>query len=141
MQIEVPPAQGPRTGWLASTLRDRVVQIGVAAWILFSIAIPLLATRTVPFDQPDLARFPYSWRVWGEITGPIFVLILIGVIFALTHGRSVDVGRRGPEKAAAWRETVAVLVYGAAVFIAGKFVGRLVGVHGLGLHLSAACLD
>ena len=138
MQIEVPPAHGPRTGWLASILRDRVVQIGVAAWILFSIAIPLLANGTVPFDQPDLARVPYSWRVWGEITGPIFALILIGVIFALTHGRSVDVGTRAPEKAAAWRETVAVLVYGAAVLIAGKFVGRLVGVHGLGLHLSGS---
>ena len=139
--IGIPPAQGPRTGWLASILRDRFVQIGVAAWILFSIAIPLLANGTVPFDQPDLARIPYSSRVWGEITGPIFALILIGVIFALTHGRLVDVGTRAPEKAAAWRETVAVLVYGAAVLIAGKFVGRLVGVHGLGLHLSAACLD
>jgi hypothetical protein len=90
MQIEVPQAHEPRTGWLANILRDRVVQIGVAAWILFSIAIPLLATGTVPFDQPDLARVPYSWRVWGEITGPIFALMLIGVIFALTHGRSVE---------------------------------------------------
>jgi len=136
--IEAPPAPGPGSGWLATILRDRIVQIGVAAWILFSIAIPLLANGTVPFDQPDLRRVPYSLRVWGEITGPIFALILIGVIFALTHSRSVDVGTRAPEKAVAWRETIAVLLYGAIVLIAGQFVGRLLGVHGLGLHLSGS---
>jgi hypothetical protein len=41
----------------------------------------------VLFDQPDLARIPYLSRVWGEITGPVFALILIGVIFALTRDR------------------------------------------------------
>jgi hypothetical protein len=127
-----------RRGWLAQILRDRIVQIGISAWILFSIAIPFLAHGTIPFDQPDLARVPYVWRVWGEVTGPIFALVLIGVIFALTHSRSVDVGARAPEKAAAWRETLAVLAYGAVVLIGGQFVGQALGVHGLGLHLSGS---
>jgi hypothetical protein len=71
MQVEVPPAHGSRTGWQVSC----------------GIAVPLLANGTVLFDQPDLARIPYLSRVWGEITGPVFALILIGVIFALTRDR------------------------------------------------------
>src|SRR5215469_5548456 len=135
---EIPPGQIRRAAWLAPILRDRIVQIGISAWILFSIAIPFLARGTIPFDQPDLARVPYVWRVWGEVTGPIFALVLIGVIFALTHSRSVDVGARAPEKAIARRETFAVLVYGVVVLIGGQLVGRALGMHGLGLHLSGS---
>jgi hypothetical protein len=134
---EVPPPTQPH-GWLAQVLRDRIVQIGIAAWIVFAGSIPFLARGSVPFDQPDLAGVRYSLRVWSEILGPIYALILIGVIFALTHGRTVDIGSRIPDKIAARRETIAVLVYGAVVLIAGQFVGRWLGVHGLGLHLSGS---
>ena len=136
------PAQLPSPpesrAWLARVLRDRIVQIGIAAWVLFAVSIPFLARGTVPFDQPDLAGVRYSLRVWAEILEPLYSLILLAVIFALTQGRSVDVGTRTPERAVARRETFAVLVYGAIVLIAGQFVGRWVGVHGLGLHLSGS---
>jgi hypothetical protein len=135
--VEVPPEE-PRTGWVASVMRDRVVQIGILAWIIFSIAIPFLAHGTVPFDQPDLARVPYSGRVWSEIAGPVFALTLIGVIFALTQGRTVDVGTRAPEKAVARRETVGVLLYGFVMLVTGQLVARSLGVQGLGLHLSGS---
>lgn len=135
---DVPPALGQSQGWLARILRDRIVQIGIAAWIVFAVSIPLLARGTNPFDQPDLAGLSYSSRVWSEVLGPVYALILICVIFALTHGRAVDVGSRVPERIAAWRETIAVLVYGAVILIAGQFVGRLLGAHGLGLHLSGS---
>ncbi len=132
------PGQGQQGSWLARIARDRVVQIGIAAWILFSVSIPLLGHGVVPFDQPDLARSPYAMRVWSEILGPIYSLILIAVIFALTQGRSVDVGTRVPDATTAKRETLAVLVYGALVLIAGQFLGRWLGLHGLGLHLSGS---
>jgi hypothetical protein len=135
---EVPPAPGQPQRWLAQILRDRIVQIGIAAWILLSALILLLAHGTVPFDQPALAGVPYSLRVWGEILGPVYALILIAVIFALTHGRTVDIAVQVPEKSVARRETIAVLVYGTVVLIVGQFVGRWLGIHGLGLHLSGS---
>jgi hypothetical protein len=137
MSEGAPGPTQPR-GWLALILRDRIVQIGIAAWIVFSVSIPFLARGTVPFDQPDLAGMHYSLRVWSEILGPVYALILVGVIFALTHGRTVDIATRVPEKSIARSETIAVLVYGAVVLIAGQFVGRWLGVHGLGLHLSGS---
>jgi hypothetical protein len=63
---------------------------------------------------------------------------LIGVIYALTHHRHVDIGIRAPERSVAVRETIGLLVYGGVVLIAGQFVGRLFGVNGLGLHLSGS---
>jgi hypothetical protein len=88
---EIPPSLGQPQGWLARILRNRVVQIGIAAWIVFAVSIPFLARGTVPFDQPDLAGLSYSSRVWSEVLGPVYALILICVIFALTHGRSMFV--------------------------------------------------
>ena len=47
--IEAPPAPGPGSGcWQLSF----AIASFKLAWILFSIAIPLLANGTVPFDQP-----------------------------------------------------------------------------------------
>lgn len=135
---KTPPSLRQPQGWLARILSGRIVQIGIAAWILFGITIPFLARGSVPFEQPDLAHLSYSSRVWAEVVGPVFALILICVIFALTHGRAVDIGSRVPDRVAARRETIAVLVYGVVILIAGQFVGRLLGMHGLGLHLSGS---
>jgi hypothetical protein len=135
---EIPPTLGPSQGWLAGILRDRIVQIGIGAWIVFAVSIPLLARGTVPFDQPDLARTDYSLRVWSEVVAPVYALILICIIFVLTRGRAVDIGSNVPERNVARRETFAVLVYGAVILVAGRFVGQLLGVHGLGLHLSGS---
>jgi hypothetical protein len=135
---DVPPTPQQSREWLARILRDHIVQVGIAAWIVFAVSIPFLACGTIPFDQPDLAGLRYSLRVWSEILGPVYALILIGVIFALTHGRTVDIGSYVPDRVAARRETTAVLVYGAVVLIAGQFVGRSLGMSGLGLHLSGS---
>ena len=130
----------PRPGgnWLARLMRERGVQIGVAVWVVFAAAIPLLAPGAVPFDQPWVASLPYAARVGAEILGPLFSLILIGVTYGLTRRRTVDVAARAPERTIALRETAGVLVYGAAVLIAGQFVGRLFGTHGIGLHLGGS---
>lgn len=131
------PRLAPGDG-LAQVTRNRTVRVGLAAWILFAAAIPFLAHGSVPFDQPLIAQAPYAVRVWNEIFAPVFALMLLGVIYAVTRNRNVDVGTRAPERAIAMREAAGTLLYGAVVLIAGQFVGPLLGVHGLGLHLTGS---
>jgi hypothetical protein len=130
--------QTPPGNWIARILRDRTVQIGLALWIGFAVAIPFLANGTIPFDQPMLAPMSYRTRVMIEIIGPVIAFIFIAVTYALTRRRSVDIGARAPERAVALRETVGLLLYGAVVLIAGQFTGRLAGTHGIGLHLAGS---
>lgn len=121
-----------------SVLRSRIVQIGLLVWILFAAAIPFLAPGEIPFDQPMQAALPYRARVGFEIFGPLFALIFVGVTYLVTRRRSVDIAARAPEREIALRETVGLLIYGAAVLLAGRLVGRLAGTHGMGLHLSGS---
>lgn len=127
-----------RGNWLVRLLRDRTVQIGFTVWILSSAAIPFLTHGAIPFDQPMLAAMSYRVRVLLEILGPLFSFIFIGVTYALTRRRSVDIALRAPERAIALRETLGLLLYGVAALIGGIFVGRLLGVHRIGLHLTGS---
>lgn len=119
-------------------LRDRTVRIGIAIWVLFSGALLYLTRGGIPFDQPWASGASYSSRVGTEVLGPVFAFIFIAVTYALTRRRNVDVGARAPERAVAMRETISLLVYGAIVLVGGEFAGRLVGSHGIGLHLTGS---
>jgi hypothetical protein len=132
-----PPAKPP-SNWIKRTLSDRIVWIGLAVWAVFSAAIPYLAHEAIPFDQPALAALPYRARVMIEIMGPIFAFIFIGVAYALTRRRFVDLAARAPERSVALRETLGLLAYGAVVLIGGVFVGSLAGNHRIGLHLAGS---
>jgi hypothetical protein len=121
-----------------SVFRNRIVQIGLLIWILFAAAIPFLAPGEIPFDQPMQAAMPYRARVGFEIFGPMFALIFVGVTYLVTRRRSVDIEARAPAREIAMRETLGLLIYGAAVLLAGQLVGRLAGTHGIGLHLSGS---
>jgi hypothetical protein len=127
-----------KTEWLITMLRNRIVQLGIAVWILFAAAIPFLAHGVVPFDQPALSRMPYSTRVAVWILGPLFSFIFIAIGFAVTHGRTVNIGERAPERATALRETFGLLVYGAVMLIVALPVGHMVGTHVIGLHLTGS---
>jgi hypothetical protein len=135
---KTPSAQTPRGNWLVRVLRDRVAQVGLAVWLVFAAATPFLAHGVVPFEQPMLAAMSYRTRVMVEILGPVFAFIFIAVTYALTRRRSVDVATRAPERAVALRETVGLLFYGAAVLVTGQLIGRLLGPHGIGLHLAGS---
>jgi hypothetical protein len=135
--VTTPPAKPP-SNWIKRTLGNRIVWIGLAVWVLFSAAIPFLAQGVIPFDQPMLATMPYQARVMMEVFGPIVAFITISVAYALTRRRLVDLAARAPERSVAFRETVGLLAYGAVVLIGGVFVGRLAGIHRLGLHLAGS---
>lgn len=127
--------------WLRRLLCDKFVWLGLAVWAVFAAAIPFLAHGTIPFDQPWLASMHYSTRVALWITGPVFALTIIGVTFALTHHRAIEIGVRAPERSVALRETIGLLIYGALVLIAGLFLGRIIGRHRIGLHVAGSMLD
>src|SRR6202047_4299067 len=121
-----------------SVRRNHIVQIGLLVWILFAAAIPFLAKGAIPFDQPMLRATPYQARVMFEVFGPLVALIFVGVTYLMTRRRSVDIAARAPERAMAMRESVGLLIYGAAVLMGGRLVGRLAGTHGIGLHLTGS---
>src|SRR5580700_6915095 len=106
MSTTIVPPSKPPSHWIKRTLSDRIVWIGLAVWIVFSAAIPYLAEGAVPFDQPALAGLPYRARVMIEVMGPIAALLTIGVVYALTRRRIVDIAARAPERSVALTETL-----------------------------------
>jgi hypothetical protein len=124
--------------WLRRLLCDKFVWLGLAVWAGFAGAIPFLAHGTIPFDQPWLVSMHYSMRVAIWITGPVFALTIIGVTFALTHHRALEIGARAPERSVALRETIGLLIYGAIVLVGGVFLGGVIGGHRIGLHLTGS---
>ena len=122
----------------ASILRSPVVWIGILIWIIFSAAIPPLTDGTVPFDQPMFAHMPYRARVGYEVIGPAIAFIFIGVTWALTRRRVVDIAARAPDRSIALQETVSLLGYGGVVLIGGIVLSRLLGTHRIGLHLTGS---
>ncbi len=138
MSTTIAPPAKPSSNWIKPALSHRIVWIGLAVWIIFSAAIPLLAQGIIPFDQPMLAALPYRVRVIIEIVSPVFAFIFIGATYALTRRRFLDVAARAPERSVALRETLALLAYGAVVLIGGVFIGSLAGTHRIGLHLAGS---
>lgn len=122
---KISPAARPPSGWVKRTLSNRIVWIGLAVWIVFSAAIPLLAHGVIPFDQPMIATLPYQMRVMIEVFGPVVAFIFIAVVYVLTRRRVMDIADRAPERSIALRETVGLLTYGALVMIGGVIVGTL----------------
>jgi hypothetical protein len=119
-------------------LRNRIVQTGIAVWIIFAAAIPLLAHGAVPFDQPGLTREPFAARVYSLIISPLVELIFVAVAFAITRRRTVVIAERTPARDIAMRETIGVLIYGAVILVAGQFAGRALGMQGIGQHLTGS---
>jgi len=65
------------------------------------------------------------------------VLLLMGVVFALTRKRNpAKVAARSPEHVVARRETLLLLGYGLLALAAGFVLPRMFGWHPFGLHLA-----
>jgi hypothetical protein len=119
-------------------LRNRIVQTGIAVWILFAVAIPFLAHGAVPFDQPDIVREPYAARLYYLVTAPLVEFIFIAIAYAITRRREISIAEHAPARDAAMRETVGLLVYGAAITIGGQIAGHAIGMQGIGQHLTGS---
>ena len=109
---------------------------GAALWVLCAGLAELLSHGHLPFPSPALAGLTRPEIFFLPLIGLGWVLFELAVIYLVTRRRAVpDMASRVPSRATAWREMLALIVYGAAVLIAGVFVGHAIGHHAIGMHL------
>lgn len=109
---------------------------GVALWVLCAILTELLGHGHLPFLCPALAGLGRAEIFFLPLIGLGWVLFELLVIYLVTRRRAVpDMASRVPSRAVAWREMLVLITYGAAVLVAGQFVGHAFGRHGIGMHL------
>ncbi len=130
-----PPASGIRY-----VVRQRSLWIALLIWCLLSGAAILLCRNGVPLDRPELAATPPITDVLNNSVGLFSIILLIGIVSFLARRRPVpNLTERAPERGVAWRETLAMWIYGAVVLFAGRIIGQHYFGEGLALHLNG-CL-
>src|SRR5271170_4568587 len=133
--MTIPPAS--RTKYL---VRQPSLWIALVIWCLLSAAAILLCRNGVPLDRPELATTPPVTDVLNNSIGLFSIILLIGVVSLLTRHRPLpDLAERAPERGIAWRETLAMWIYGAVVLLAGRILGQHYFGEGIALHLNG-CL-
>lgn len=136
MSSDKPAQPAAQRFWLAALFAQRSIQLALGAWVLAIILILVLSQGALPFDRPVLAGLPLVAQIIAQQTQLVFALVVVGVVYLITRKRALpDMASRAPAHALARTETVAVLVYGAAVIGIGQLVGRTFGSQGIGLHL------
>ena len=109
---------------------------GVALWVFCAVLTELLSHGHLPFRSPALAGLTRPEIFFLPLIGLGWVLFELVVIYLVTRRRVVpDMAARVPSRTTAWREMLALTGYGAAVLVAGVFVGHAIGHHAIGMHL------
>lgn len=125
--------------WFANLLRERSVQVAVLLWVAASFAVFPLSGGKFPLYRPALAKFSLRFQVIAPIVVLAFIFVQMGVTYFLTRRRTVpDMAARAPEREVARREVWLVWAYGAAVLLAGRWIGLRLFGEGIGLHLNGS---
>ena len=125
-------------GVLASLLRRRSVRITAVCWLAVNALVLAVARDVLPFDWPAAASRTAVGRLVDANLALAEVLMLTALVCWLTRGRAVDVAGRAPRRSDCARETVLLLLYGAAGLGLGFVLARLAGWHPFGLHLAGS---
>jgi hypothetical protein len=135
-----PPPIPTRSGrGPAALLRRRSVQLAAACWLAGNATVLAIADGALPFDWPAGATRTVAGRLVDANLALVEVLLLTALTCWLTRRRTVpDLADRAPQRPAAARETLLLLVYGAAGLGLGFVVARLAGWHPFGLHLAGS---
>jgi hypothetical protein len=131
----------PRSGsWFVSLLRERSFQLAALLWLVCTFAVfPLSAGGKFPLNRPLLANAPLAVQVIVPVVGLLLVFVQMSVAYFLTRRRSIpDMAARAPDRAIAKREVWLLWTYGAAVLLAGQWLGLRLFDEGIGLHLNGA---
>ncbi len=115
---------------------QRSVQIALGAWLASILLVILLGRGGLPFDRPLLAGRSFAEQLINAHVQLADAVFLIGVIYLMTRRRPLpDLQNRAPSRASSIREMLLSLGYGIVVLVTGQAGGRIVGSHGIGLHL------
>jgi hypothetical protein len=128
-----------KRSWFAALIRERSFQVAVLLWVLGSVAVFPLSGGKVPLNRPAFAKAPVTVQVIFPVVGLAFVFLQMWVTYLLTRKRVIpDLASRAPEASVARREVIFLWMYGAAVLLAGRWIGlRLFGER-IGLHLNGS---
>lgn len=133
------PTFARRGAWFRVLLRERSVPVALGLWIVCSIAVFPLSHGSLPFNRPLMARLPLFVQVLAPTAILTAIFALMGITYFLTRRRVIpDLASRAPERAVAWRETLGLWLYGAAVVAVGQIAGRALFGEGIGLHLNGS---
>ncbi|MFI6677421.1 hypothetical protein [Kribbella sp. NPDC050470] len=129
----------PTRRHLAALVRQRSVRLAVLGWIAANALVFAVAGDRLPFDWPTAAaRTPVGHLVDANLA-LVEVLLLTALVWRLTRKRTVpNLADRAPERSVAARETLLLLLYGAAGLGLGFILARLAGWHPFGLHLAGS---
>ena len=108
---QLPPTPQQSRGWLARILRNRIVQVGIAARIVLRYRSPFWLAGLCPSTSQT---WPVSATVCGfgpEIPGPVYASHSRCYFRPHARRRTVDIGSGVQDKVAARRETIGVLVW------------------------------
>jgi hypothetical protein len=136
-----PPTHAVATPPLGSVLgavfRHRGVQTAVALWIVGNVVVLWLASGSLPFDRPTVARMPFGLQLAAPTIGMIEIFVLMVLVFLLTRKRVIpDMAARAPDRRVARRETVLVLAYAALGQVGGWILGSALGYRPFSFHIA-----
>jgi hypothetical protein len=129
-----PTRRGP-----TAVLGRRSVQLAALGWVAGNAVVLAVAGDGLPFDWPSVAtKSPLGHLVDANLA-LAEVVLLAALTFWLTRKRTVpNLADRAPERSVAARETLLLLLYGAAGLGLGFVLARLAGWHPFGLHLAGS---
>ena len=132
--VTVAVARGqPWWSWLP---RQRSFQIAAAAWFLLTLAVPLLAGSSLPFDRPSLEGQSVGLQLLNAESNLVLALLVIGLAIAVTRDRVVpDLAARVPSRTMAVAEVGVLVGYGVLLQAVGVLVGRLIGTFPVSAHM------
>lgn len=110
----------PGRPWWNRLIRQRSVRFTVLGWLVANLLVLVTANGIVPFEWSSVADRSVLGHLLDANLALLQVLLLMGVVFALTRKRNpVEVAARSPERVVARRETLLLLGYGILALIAG----------------------
>jgi hypothetical protein len=119
-------------------IQQRSFQAALALWILLSVAALALCHGTMPLPLGPHPGNPVALVVSSSIA-LVFLVLEIGLVALITRRRPLpDLAGRAPERGVALREAVLLWIYGAAVLLAGRFIGLHYLGAGVALHLNGS---
>jgi hypothetical protein len=124
---------------LRAVLRHRGVQTGIALWVAGYLIVLWLASGSLPFDRPAVARLPFAAQMAAPTITLIEIFVLMALTFLLTRRRIIpDMVARAPEHRVAWRETMLVLGYAALGQVGGWILGSALGYRPFSFHIAGS---